>query len=110
MLVSVMVTVVIVQASFAFAEDAGPNCFVPDCAPKWDCSHQSDNRECSSCLISLFGRCIQHGNDPACEAAKAAQNKIFALQQAECEQQKAKVTAECNQITAKWATVCAERR
>jgi Domain of unknown function (DUF4157) len=30
------------------------------------------NEECSKCIASAFGHCIQHGNDPVCEARKAA--------------------------------------
>jgi Domain of unknown function (DUF4157) len=30
------------------------------------------NEECSRCLASAFGNCITHGNDPICEARKAA--------------------------------------
>jgi hypothetical protein len=30
------------------------------------------NEECSSCLASAFGHCIQHGNDPVCEVRKRA--------------------------------------
>src|SRR5262245_17829614 len=30
------------------------------------------NEECSRCLVSTFGHCVQHGNDPVCEARKLA--------------------------------------
>ncbi len=30
------------------------------------------NEECNRCIASAFGHCIQHGNDPICEARKAA--------------------------------------
>jgi hypothetical protein len=30
------------------------------------------NEECSRCLVSAFGRCIQRGNDPICEMRKKA--------------------------------------
>jgi hypothetical protein len=30
------------------------------------------NEECNRCLASAFGHCITHGNDPICEARKAA--------------------------------------
>jgi len=30
------------------------------------------NEECNRCLVSAFGHCIQHGNDPICEARKKA--------------------------------------
>ena len=30
------------------------------------------NEECSRCLASAFNHCIQHGNDPVCEARKVA--------------------------------------
>ena len=30
------------------------------------------NEECSRCIASAFNHCIQHGNDPICEARKKA--------------------------------------
>lgn len=54
-----------------------------DCSPTRDCSPRRacdfapchDDRGCHKCLLhNPFGGCIQHGNDPFCEAAKAAEN------------------------------------
>jgi hypothetical protein len=30
------------------------------------------NEDCSRCVASAFGHCVAHGNDPSCEARKAA--------------------------------------
>jgi hypothetical protein len=48
-----------------------------DCRRPRNCSHNHDTRDCSRCIASAFNHCIQHGNDPLCEIAKAAQNKIY---------------------------------
>jgi hypothetical protein len=76
-----------------------------DCSPDYshckagrdtrDCSQPHDTRNCSACLlraprICAFGgctggQCVQRGNDPICEAAKAAQNAIYATNRTSCE-------------------------
>ena len=71
----------------------------PDSHDTRDCSQPHDTRDCSACLlraprICVFGgctggQCIQRGNDPFCEAAKAAQNAIYAANKATCETAKA---------------------
>jgi hypothetical protein len=38
-------------------------------APVWACD---PNESCNRCLVSAFNHCIQSGNDPVCEARKAA--------------------------------------
>ncbi|MES0179655.1 hypothetical protein NKJ86_13785 [Mesorhizobium sp. M0025] len=58
-----------------------------DCRIPRGCSHSHDTRNCRACLlraprICAFGsctggQCIQSGNDPVCETAKAAQNAAF---------------------------------
>lgn len=58
-----------------------------DCRRPRNCTHNHDTRNCRACLlraprICVFhsctgGQCIQSGNDPFCEAAKAAQNAIY---------------------------------
>lgn len=55
-----------------------------------DCSQPHDERSCSTCIIhNPFGGCIQYGNDPFCEGAKAAQNKIYEGNKLACEAAKA---------------------
>lgn len=66
-----------------------------DCTPKRDCTPPHDTRECNRCVLSVFGHCNIHANDPACEAAKAAQNQLYATQNAACEALKARDRAEC---------------
>lgn len=48
-----------------------------DCHRPRECTHGHDTRDCNVCLFSAFGRCQQRGNDPFCEAQKAAQNVIY---------------------------------
>ncbi|MEM7101239.1 MAG: hypothetical protein AAF541_23455 [Pseudomonadota bacterium] len=50
------------------------------CNIKRDCSSirkSKDTRSCRACLLRAFGRCQVRGNDPICEASKAAQNAIY---------------------------------
>jgi hypothetical protein len=64
-----------------------------------DCSQPHDDRNCSACLlraprVCVFGKCtggncVQSGNDPTCEFAKAAQNKVYDANRAGCETAKA---------------------
>jgi hypothetical protein len=80
------------------APTGGQSCEVPptiDCTPKQDCSLNADTRECNTCVVSLFGHCSIRGNDPACEAAKAAQSALYAAQKAQCESQKVAQKAAC---------------
>jgi hypothetical protein len=53
------------------------------------CSRNRDTRSCDRCLVSAFGRCIQRGNDPACEVSKASQNAAYDAAAASCEAEKA---------------------
>jgi hypothetical protein len=50
-----------------------------DCRKPRSCDHGHDTRNCSACILRApwDGHCIQSGNDPFCEAAKAAQNQIY---------------------------------
>jgi hypothetical protein len=66
-----------------------------DCTPTQNCTLNSDDRECNRCLVSVFNHCTVRGNDPACEAAKAAQNAMYAAQKTQCETQKAAQKAAC---------------
>ena len=55
-----------------------------DCRRPPSCQHNHDTRECNRCLVSAFGRCQVRGNDPGCEAAKAAQNSVYDAGYAAC--------------------------
>jgi hypothetical protein len=55
-----------------------------DCRRPPTCQHNHDTRDCNrclvsafGCLVSAFGRCQVRGNDPVCEAQKAAQNVAY---------------------------------
>src|SRR5262249_14212034 len=58
-----------------------------DCRRPRNCTHNHDTRNCSACLLRAprvcafggctGGQCVQSGNDPICEAAKAAQNAAY---------------------------------
>src|SRR5262245_58451063 len=74
---------------------------VPNCAPIRDCSFSHDTRECNRCLVSAFGHCALRGNDPSCEAAKAAQNGIYAAQKTQCETAKEQDRVSCEAYKAK---------
>jgi hypothetical protein len=54
---------------------------LPDCTPKQPCKRATDEREC--------------GDNPMCEAAKAAQNATYAESRAACEASKAAQKAHC---------------
>jgi CheY-like chemotaxis protein len=45
--------------------------------------------------VTVFGATVINTNDPVCEAAKAAQNQIYASQKAACEVSKAAERSEC---------------
>lgn len=83
-----------------------------DCTPTRDCGNlprSHDTRDCSACLlraprICIFGgctggQCIQRGNDPFCEASKAAQNVAYdadyAARKFDCERIKEQDKAVC---------------
>ena len=59
-----------------------------DCTPTQSCARPRDGRDCNRCVFSVFGRCQVRGNDPACEAAKAAQNSAYDVEKAACETEK----------------------
>lgn len=68
-----------------------------DCSPH-SCTRSHDQRDCSVCLIPRIwpGRgCAQRGNNPICEAAKAAQNVIYDGQHAACELDAARLKGIC---------------
>jgi hypothetical protein len=45
-----------------------------------------------------FGGCVVRGNDPICEASKAAQNAGYATAKADCEAKKSAAKADCERI------------
>lgn len=84
-----------------------------DCTPTMDCSisKSHDDRDCRACLVyrpeikDFFGNvivsggCIEHGNDPFCEAGKKVQNDIYeadyAREKLACEAAKTTAKATC---------------
>lgn len=84
-----------------------------DCSSSRSCSFQKnhDTRNCRTCIIpNVFtGGCSQWGNNPVCEAAKAAQNAAYetahAARVADCERLKRteKATCEAEKVAAKTA-------
>jgi hypothetical protein len=68
-----------------------------DCTPTRDCAQPHDVRNCSACIVKnpFTGGCMVRGNDPACEAAKASQNQVYAAQKASCEAQKSAEKLAC---------------
>ena len=94
-----------ISAAAAFAEDK-PNCVtIPpvDCnalAQSISCGVPRDERECERCLVSLFGKCRARGNDPACEAAKTAQNQMYSIKKGQCEAEKAVRKGQCEATNA----------
>ncbi len=93
-----------------------------DCQSKRECTFSAnrDTRDCETCILSrpvlcspkicafggcvgggcTGGGCIQRGNDPFCEAAKAAQNVIYDadanLRKADCDRLREMETAACH--------------
>jgi hypothetical protein len=105
-----------VLSSSAFADDTGSGCIVPptiDCTSKRDCTPPHDTRECNRCIMSIFGHCSVHSNDPTCEASKASQNQIYITQKALCEEQKEQDRIDCELVKTKLiaaaAAACAGR-
>lgn len=56
-----------------------------------DCSQPHDTRNCRACLVRRpwDGGCAVWGNDPTCEAQKAAQNAAYAAVRGACEAENA---------------------
>jgi hypothetical protein len=75
-----------------------------DCMPRQECQLNKDDRKCRRCnRIFGFKRCF---NDPGCEAAKAAQNREFAVDKVQCEANKTKQKAACEAAKAALAAAC----
>ncbi|MAE58313.1 MAG: hypothetical protein CME69_05490 [Halobacteriovorax sp.] len=79
-----------------------------ECRPTRSCDFKikKDTRGCSACLVkNPFGGCIVRGNDPVCEAAKAAQNAAYeteyALKKADCERIKSQQKLACEVLKTK---------
>lgn len=74
-----------------------------ECKADLDCSTitiKKDTRNCRSCILkNPFGGCLQRGNDPICEAAKASQNAAYransAAEKLNCEVLKTQTVAAC---------------
>ncbi|WP_322415302.1 hypothetical protein [Mesorhizobium huakuii] len=96
---------------------------VGTCESKIDCTVYNvphDERNCRACLLRspkvcflsncTGGQCIQEGNDPFCEAQKAAQNSAYAAaagqQKAACESAKAAEKATCEARVAGFVASC----
>src|ERR1700730_6878634 len=78
-----------IAANAQNAEPGGcPSAEKIDCTPTRNCEKSEDQRDCNRCLFSAFGRCQVRSNDPACEAAKAAQNSAYTVLKAQCETEK----------------------
>jgi hypothetical protein len=88
----------------ARSKDAGTGCIALqtfDCTSKRDCTPSHDSRECNRCLVSILGHCVSYGNDPDCEASKAAQNRIYDTQKASCEADNETERLICEAVRAK---------
>jgi len=74
----------------------GPDLELPDCTPTETCDVHADTRNCQACMLhNPFGGCAVRGNDPSCEAAKAAQNAGYDQSKAACEASKSAQKAQC---------------
>lgn len=95
----------VLVAAAALAEDQ-PTCVTiqpVDCnalAQSISCELLRDERECNKCMVSVFNKCQVRGNDPACEAAKAAQNQMYTIKKAQCEAEKAVRKGQCEATNA----------
>jgi hypothetical protein len=73
-----------------------PSASLIDCTPSKRCDQPHDERSCGGCIKRPFhGGCWIHTNDPVCEAAKAAQNSIYAGNKAKCEAEKETLRLAC---------------
>lgn len=101
--VIILLSLVCITRAAGQSPQVDENCnMIRICAPVRDCSTsaQRDTRSCNKCLVTNpFGGCALRGNDPFCEASKAAQNSIYeaeaAAKKLDCERQKAVEKAAC---------------
>jgi hypothetical protein len=87
-------------APFEYPENFGCDA-TRDCSAQGDCSLQEDTRNCK--VSGPFG--IEF-NNPACEAAKAAQNAGYAVAKANCEAKKSAAKLDCERIKATEKGLC----
>ena len=90
-----------------------PSAEMIDCTPTRNCEKAQDTRDCDKCILSAFGRCQYRANDPACEAAKAAQDSAYAVEKAQCEAEKAAQKAQCEatkEAVKRSAAECAQQK
>lgn len=81
-----------------------------DCSQRRDCSQPHDTRNCNRCLVNNpFGGCSIRGNDPICEAAKAAQNAAYAAARGACEAEKVAARNACEAQKATEVASCEAR-
>ena len=86
------------------------SCSRDACTSNRDCSQPHDTRDCRACILRApricvpnipsgqtchGGHCIQMGNDPTCEAAKAAQNAAYEAARIACEAQRTSEIGAC---------------
>ncbi|WP_157973676.1 hypothetical protein [Tropicimonas sp. IMCC34043] len=82
------------------------NCAViRDCTSTIDCNRRPPTRDCTTKL--LFG--IRY-NDPACEAARAAEKSYFESQRAQCEASKAAARLDCERLKSQEKLQCEAQR
>jgi hypothetical protein len=88
----------------AFPDETTVDCTpTRDCSPRRSCDFEPcrDTRSCNRCLVTnpSTGGCVQRGNDPACEIAKAVENERCRVEAAgrrlDCERLKAQEKATC---------------
>ena len=93
-----------------------------DCRPNVDCqlstpkcspvAPQIDSRDCNVCLVRLpfNSQCAARGNDPVCEASKAAQNAIYNadanLRRADCQRLEAQSKMACEATKEQQRQLC----
>jgi hypothetical protein len=76
------------------------------------CDVLHDERDCSKCLMSIGGSCQARIPDPACEAAKVAQNSMYMQKKSQCELDKAARYKACeatNAVLSSAASLCSDK-
>lgn len=79
-----------------------------DCTPTRNCDSHEDTRDCSACIVRnpFTGGCTLRGNDPVCEASKAAQNAGYATAKLACETQKESARLDCERLKTQERVTC----
>lgn len=91
------------QEKVSFPDETTVDCTpTRDCTPRRSCDFKKshDTRSCNRCLVKKpWGGCLIRGNDPICEAAKAAQNAAYdadyAAKKLDCERLKSQEKLQC---------------